>query len=166
MPKWKAEFEGKTFLEIIKDKVINAGIPDITCVIRKDSPPNIKSIRYAINPNPESGMFSSLFYGVNIFLQRQGYLIIPVDHPFFECETLVKLIAVFQAQMDAGVVRPRYRKRAGHPIIISASLAGQIPKGDYDGGLKKFIEDANCSIKNIDVDDHGILKNINRVEDL
>ena len=166
MPKWKAEYEGKTFLEIIKEKVLSAGISDIACVIRKDSIPTLKDIKYVVNPNPEQGMFSSLFYGINVFPEKQGYVIIPVDHPLFLTKTLIDLNAVFQTQKDDNVVRPVFKTRAGHPIIIPASLGKRIPKGDYDGGLKRFIEDTNIPINNINVDDQDILRNINRVSDI
>ena len=166
MPKWKAEYGGKTFLEIIIEKVTKVGITDIVCVIRKDSVPNIKGIGYAVNPNPEQGMFSSLFYGITFFQKKSGYLIIPVDHPFFDYKTLIELCTAFHLQKNSKVVRPTFDNRAGHPIIIPDSLAGNIPEDDYDGGLKRFIEDTNIPVQNINVGDPGILKNINRVDDI
>jgi len=166
MPKWQAEYGGKTFLELIIEKVNNAGIYDIACVIRKDSVPNIKKIKYTVNPTPELGMFSSLFYGINVFPDKLGYVIIPVDHPFFEYETLIKLCSSFKNQGFCNIARPVYKSRPGHPIVIPGTLAKHIPIGDYDGGLKKFIEDADVPLKNVNVYDRGILMNINTVNDI
>ena len=166
MPKWQAKYSGKTFLEIIIEKVTNAGITDIACVIRNDSIPDVQNIKYAVNPDPERGMFSSLLYGINIFPKKQGYIIIPVDHPFFKKKTLQELYKVFETMENDTVVRPIYKKRAGHPIIIPGLFARNIPEGDYAGGLKKFIDDSNILVHNIVVDDQGVLRNINTVKDL
>jgi CTP:molybdopterin cytidylyltransferase MocA len=108
VPKWQAQYKGTTFLEMIAEKVVSAGISDTGCVIRKNSIPNTKGIQYAINPNPEWGMFSSLYYGVNLFPKKSGFLIIPVDHPFFKCETLTKLCALFMTLKIGKVVKPVY----------------------------------------------------------
>ena len=173
MPKWQIEFHGKTFLEIIIEKVRKAGINNIVCVIREDSAPNIKGIKYAINPKPEQGMFSSLSIGiepahwdVSAHHDVSGYLIIPVDHPFFESATVKKLCETFNQNDCIKIIRPIFKGNVGHPIIIPKNLARKIPQGDYEGGLKKFINDSNVSVKNIEVDDPGILKNINTKENL
>jgi CTP:molybdopterin cytidylyltransferase MocA len=166
MPKWQAEFRGRTFLEIITEKVINAGISDIACIIRKDSVPDTRGIRYAVNPDPERGMFSSLFYGVKLFPDKSGYLIIPVDHPLFRYQTIIELCNRFAVYKNDSVIKPFCKDRAGHPIIIPGFLAGSIVKGDYEGGLKKFIEDANVPVCNVNIDDNGVLRNINRRTDI
>ncbi len=159
-PKWKADFRGRSFLEIIIEKLGNVGILDVGCVVREDSIPSLPGIKYVINPIPEEGMFSSLFYGIKLFQQKKGFIILPVDHPFFETDTLRELIIAFIANSNS-VIKPQFNDKGGHPIIIPQKLALSIEKGDFPGGLKKFIEKSSFNFFSINVNDCGVTKNVN-----
>ena len=58
---------------------------------------------------------------------------------------------------DAPVVIPVYRGRKGHPVLINASLAGQIASYRGDRGLKGAIDAAGVPVSFVAVEDGGVL---------
>ena len=67
---------------------------------------------------------------------------------------------------DCDVVKPRFKNENGHPILISRRVAECLPDSDYKGGLNKIITDNGFSTGYVNVDDEGILININTMDDL
>jgi molybdenum cofactor cytidylyltransferase len=91
-----------------------------------------------------------------------GYLVHPVDHPEVSSDTIRALMAAF----GNAAVKPRYRSRAGHPVIIPSSLAAMIEGTDVNGGLAAVIRSSGTPITLVDVEDPGVIRNINTKEDL
>lgn len=167
-PKWQLVYDGRNFLEIIISKLLKIEIGEICVVVREDSKPKSDpKFQLVINPKPESGMISSVYYGVRAVKNShpKGYLIFPVDHPFVAESTLRQLIEVFLSNLGA-VVIPVYNNHSGHPIILPFEVATRITEGDYSGGLKQFILDQKVMIKKIEVDDPNILVNVNELSQL
>ncbi|MCK5149223.1 NTP transferase domain-containing protein, partial [bacterium] len=123
------------------------------------------SISRCINPKPVHGPISSIYHGIRGIDRASGYLIWPVDHPVVEHSTITYLITEFLNNPDS-VIKPQFRGRSGHPIIIPAELAWEIPYGEYEGGLRKLMRDGEWHNIFIDIDDEGIIANINTKDDL
>jgi len=85
----------------------------------------------------------------------------PVDVPLFTVNTVVKLM-----QADAAVVKPAYRGRKGHPILLKACVLPQLLSAEAEGGLRRVI-DAVCGgdIAAVEVDDEGVLLDADTPED-
>jgi molybdenum cofactor cytidylyltransferase len=85
----------------------------------------------------------------------------PVDVPLFTINTVVKLM-----RADASVVKPAYRGRNGHPILLKACVLPQLLSEEAEGGLRRVI-DACCGgdIAAVEVDDEGILLDADTPED-
>lgn len=167
-PKWQLIHEGKNFLEIIVAKLLNCGIADIVCVQRggdKDIGLIGNKLKIAINPRPEIGMISSLYYGLQTAGLKDGYLIFPVDHPFVSEATITKLCNIFEKQQNAFIF-PSYLGASGHPIIIPSGVAKELEPKYFADNLRQFLHAQKCSVVKVDVDDQGVLKNINFREDL
>lgn len=171
-PKWQLLHYGKTFLEIIVDNLFAANIDNIVCVARADSiPPQNSRIQIAINPAPEQGMLSSVYYGIanasaNHHSNIGGYLIAPVDHPFVQAKTLLQLRDVFAINPNCVIV-PRHGERNGHPIIIPRHLVLQTAKEYFmEMSLRDFLLKQNAKIEYVSVSDVGVLQNINTAQDL
>ncbi|MBI5403030.1 MAG: nucleotidyltransferase family protein [Ignavibacteriae bacterium] len=167
-PKLILEYGGKSFLKIIAEKIGNTGIKNIVCVISSDkydwAKENVPGIEYIINPNPENGMISSVYYGVKELNICDAVLIIPVDHPFVLDETYKLIIGVVQENKGC-VIKPKYKDKSGHPVIIPNELFETILKNDFSVGLDKIIAQSGCKQKYIDVEDIGVVNNINTKND-
>jgi molybdenum cofactor cytidylyltransferase len=165
MPKWKLEFNEKSFLEIINEKLIASDINNIFCVYRDKSKPSISTLNYILNKTPEFGMFSSIYYGTKNINDTRGILIWPVDHPFIKLETLTELIHAFMLNPNS-IAKPLYYDRGGHPIILPEKIFKGINTADYDGGLRQFLNDVKAEYTIVSTDDPNILRNINTPKDL
>ncbi|MFA5403338.1 MAG: NTP transferase domain-containing protein [Ignavibacteria bacterium] len=168
-PKLMLELEGKSFLNIITEKIKSAGINNIICVVSKSSckwaKDNVPEIEYAINPNPEDGMISSVFYGMQKINKCDGVMVTPVDHPFVYTGTY-KLILNLAEQNPGCIIKPKYNGISGHPIVIPFEMKNIILQNKFSNGLDSLIKKSVLEHRYIDVEDNGVIKNINTKEDL
>jgi CTP:molybdopterin cytidylyltransferase MocA len=167
-PKLKLKIGEDYFVNLIVDKLKLAGIKNIVCVIRKDDKEwfeqNTISVTYVENPNPDSGMIHSVFLGINYFKDSSGCIVFPVDHPLVKTDTIRSLIKVFQENI-ASIVKPGFKSISGHPVIIPDQLFGSVLNKENEN-LNNVILSSGLSIIHVDVEDEGILKNINYKTDL
>jgi len=64
------------------------------------------------------------------------------------------------------IVSPRYRGKRGHPVALPASLRDEIRAADPRATLHDVIH-AHADIRvDVDVDDAGIIRDVDRPEDL
>ncbi|MBU1101759.1 MAG: NTP transferase domain-containing protein [Bacteroidetes bacterium] len=155
------------FLERIVNRIRSVGIQNVSVVTFPNCENNRFSVQcnWIINPDPARGMLSSLYEGVKGSDNSDGYLIIPVDHPLVRIETLSRMKLSFESSA-CDVLKSRWNDRTGHPVIISKRVADNIPSEDCEGGLNTFITDNKFTIEYVDVEDEGIITNINTESDL
>jgi molybdenum cofactor cytidylyltransferase len=87
----------------------------------------------------------------------------PVDCPIILPETylaLAELIPSFD------VVIPSYRGRHGHPPLISSSVFPRIAAAAPDEPLRDVLRAQGIRRRYVEVDDPGVLVNVDRPEDL
>jgi molybdenum cofactor cytidylyltransferase len=118
-----------------------------------------------VNPQPERGVLSSVAVGIEKARDADGYLLMPVDHPYIQVETLRVLAEAFQAD-PAKIVKPVCLGRGGHPVILPREFARRLPASDVPGGLRALMAQASAPVRGIVVDDPGVLVNVNEPGDL
>ena len=169
IPKLKLKQGKEFYVNIIANNLKSEGINKIVCVIRKDDlewfKENAAGSEYIININPELGMISSVKFGVERYPKHDGALLFPVDHPFVTCKTIKNLIIDFGKNKNS-VIKPYYKGKSGHPVIVPYSLFDYIVNSDNFKSLNDLIREFGISVIRTDVDDEGILRNINNPEDL
>lgn len=105
----------------------------------------------------EKGMFGSVLKGVS--LVKGDFLLTPGDYPNISQETIKILINA------KGSIRvPTYKGRKGHPIFIGKSLLESLKNEDIHSNLKVFRD--KHVVNYIEVDDEGILQDVDYLEDL
>jgi CTP:molybdopterin cytidylyltransferase MocA len=169
-PKLMLEKNGESFLSIILKNLQDSPLDKICCITNKDNTEwvntNFPDLQTIINANPENGMLSSVYRGVNFKQSNsEGYLIIPVDHPFVKKETYNILVEKFLENPES-IIKPYFQNSHGHPIIIPQSLIKNIPESGIKIGLKEIIKKSGLNQIIVETDDEGILKNINYPGDL
>lgn len=168
-PKLLLEIGGKSFLKIIYEKISGSGIDNIVCVVDKNylnmAKEDVPSIEYAVNPNPENGMLSSIYFGIRMLKNCEGILINPVDHPMVELETYKILVNEFKLNKNI-IIKPSCEGKSGHPVIVPFPLSGLIMSEVFQEGLSSIILKSGLKQKRVEVKDRNILKNINTKEDL
>ena len=146
MPKADALLEsGLSFSQTIVNTCQSAGLKDIELVRLADCPDMLSGIQTGISRRPG----------------YSHYLIFPVDHPHVMPQSLITLCAKATAH-PGKVIRPSYRGKTGHPILIPSSLDLNT---DSAVGLAGIIRESGMPIIDIPVDDPGILRNLNHPGD-
>jgi molybdenum cofactor cytidylyltransferase len=151
MPKVDAMYNGVTFSQMITNSLQDIGIADSFVIRDMDTPDMLASIKEGMKH----------FQAQNI--QPDGWLIWPVDHPTVKSETVSFMLKIFALRCNS-IIIPRYGVRSGHPIIIPFAMV--IPDQPMPNGLKDVIIQSHFPVHYVEVEDPGILVNINKPEDV
>jgi len=118
-----------------------------------------------INPRSNEGMFSSIQAGVRrLDHSCRAFFLLPADIPLVGVGTLQALWEAFQIG-DAKVCRPVFQGRHGHPPLISSELIPAICDFGGQGGLRTLLARYRNLTREIEVNDPGILLDLNTRED-
>lgn len=107
------------------------------------------------------GMGSSIAAGVSHTGSSAGWLILPADMPLVRARSLR---AVAAALATHPVVYAQYRGRRGHPVGLAAELYSELVLLSGDEGARRIV--ARYPVHGEEVDDPGVLMDIDTVEDL
>ena len=121
---------------------------------------------YVVQPEAAaSGMGDSIRRGVLATRQAQGWLILPADLPLVETKTLIQIA---KALRDDAVIVPRYRMKNGHPVAFGKHYLPHLTALSGETGGRGVVKQAQQSgrLVNIDVDDIGIVLDIDTLADL
>jgi molybdenum cofactor cytidylyltransferase len=127
--------------------------------IKKAVPAGVSS---AVNPRPERGMISSAQTGLNaVPTGCSGVLIWPVDVAFVKASTVRTVINATLGR----IVVPRHGGKGGHPLRIPRQFFADVMALDDEGGLKKLLDARANLVERIDVDDPGVLVDVDTPQD-
>src|SRR5438309_2373143 len=164
--------DGEPLLDHTIDALLDGGVAEVIVVVGEHGRAELERdvnamldprVRAVENPDPSRGMFSSIQEGV---AQAQGdaILVLPGDMPFVSPETVRAVVAAYEQK--PAIVSPRYRGKRGHPVALPASLRDEIRAADPRKTLHDVIH-AHLEIRvDVDVDDRGIIRDVDRKEDL
>jgi len=114
------------------------------------------------NQFPERGMISSIRLGLaEAHENAAGILTLPIDHPLVSIETLN---AMRNTAESGSVVIPTFQGRRGHPTWWGKSYWNYLNDTHADNGANAILRLLEVKIKEIPVDDDGVLININTPE--
>jgi molybdenum cofactor cytidylyltransferase len=112
-------------------------------------------------PSRGAGMGDSIAAGVSARADASGWLILPADMPRVRPGTILD---VAHALPNHAVAYAQYRGRRGHPVGFSAELFSELVALTGDEGARRLI--ARYPAQAIEVDDPGVLIDIDTVQDL
>ncbi len=126
-PKQLLIWQGKTLLQHSLASLIGSVADEIILVLGheadriKETLPALP-IKIVFNPDYRQGMASSLRRGLlALDPGSEAFLVLLADQPGIGPEIIDTLIRTFQqADPKPGIVRPVYRGRQGHPVLISS----------------------------------------------
>jgi molybdenum cofactor cytidylyltransferase len=164
--------DGEPLLDHTIRALLEGGAAEVIVVVGRDARAELERdvnsmldprVRPVENPDPSRGMFSSIQEGV---AQAQGdmLLVMPGDMPFVSPETVRAVIAAYERK--PAIVSPRYRGKRGHPVVLPASLREEILAADPHATLHDVIHAHSDMRVDVDVEDQGINRDVDRVEDL
>jgi molybdenum cofactor cytidylyltransferase len=116
----------------------------------------------AFAPAAERGMGASLAAGIQASEDAEGWIVALADMPRIQVATIE---AVARA-LDGGapIVAPFYEGQRGHPVGFSAEHRDALLALDGDSGARALL--TSQRVMRLDVDDDGILRDVDTPEDL
>ncbi len=163
-PKALLEYRGETFIGRLA-RVLSAVCDPLVVVLGYHADalrPAVPNATIAINPAPERGQLSSLQAGLAALPSAaEGFLFTPVDSPAVESTTVDRLAAEFQRRDPATqLVIPRFKGRRGHPVFATRAIANELAALPLTAQARDVIRAHVADTLYIDVDDPGILTDI------
>lgn len=176
-PKALLEYRGETFVERLA-RILSTFCDPVIVVLGHDAGSIREGVqaKVVINPDPGRGQLSSLQTAIaDVPGDAEGFLFIPVDCPAVEEETVADLCRVFFGKQGDAIVIPRYAfpgqrqatekrspvpRRRGHPVIVPRSFIAEFLALAPTAETRAVINNNADRIVYVDVDDAGILADI------
>ena len=96
--------------------------------------------------------------------ESEATLVNLVDHPLIEVETIKALMASFRT-VPLPILIASYQGKRGHPVLFSSQVYGEILAAPLDQGAKVVVRKDPTRVREIPLDDPGILADIDTPED-
>lgn len=113
-------------------------------------------------PNADLGMGASLAFAMHYIADVDSVLVALADMPFVQTETSQKIAESLAAGAD--IAQPVFRQQPGHPIGFSKHHFPALLTSTGDIGARHLLR--QFSVHQIEVDDAGILRDIDFPSDL
>lgn len=169
-PKFALALNPQTnFLENIINQYFKIGIHHIIVVLNSEGKKHMEQnplripnpVQLIVNEHPEHEKFYSLKLGLTAIENNSFSFIHPSDLPIVKPSTLEQ---IYGKREEADFVKPIFKNKGGHPILLSPLLIKElVNEKKEDWKLNEFLEPYSCF--KVEVDDAGILDNINTREE-
>jgi molybdenum cofactor cytidylyltransferase len=114
--------------------------------------------------NADDGMGASLACAVQACPDAPGWLVALADMPWIAPSTIARVAAAVAG--GAVVAAPFHRGERGHPVGFAAACRAELTSLTGDEGAKTIVAAHRDRIERIDVDDPGVLCDVDMREDL
>ena len=158
---------GPTFAAAVAATLQAAGLGEVT-VVSGAHPVEVaaalrglEGVRLVHNAGWPAGQLSSLRCGLNAIDAPglEAMLVTLVDIPLVRRDTVETLVREWRASR-AAVVRPAIGPRHGHPVIFDRVTFDDLRRGPLDAGAKAVIAAWAAQVRNVPVDDRGVLLDV------
>lgn len=162
-----------TVLERTLENVRRSKVDEIVLVlgfsaemIRRQLPAVLlDGIEVVVNPEFEQGMAGSLREGLGaVSPQADAALIVLADQPFARSGTMDKIVERYR-DSSAEIVIPFYKGQRGNPVLLDRSVFPEVMALKGDMGCRAIFGSHTEGIVEVDVDDAGVLLDIDSRED-
>ena len=165
------QYQGGPFLQIIMRNLGEAGVDRLVVVLGHHAAEiqqttNLDRAQVVVNENYRLGQTSSLQAGLKALDLRatDGILLCLVDHPAVSADVMRNILLAHR-ESGAPVVVPVYKGQRGHPVFIGRALFEELLALKTTDGANSVIRkyyDSSCWL---DVDQEGVLLDIDQPED-
>jgi molybdenum cofactor cytidylyltransferase len=119
-----------------------------------------EGLQVACNPQARKGVGTSIACGVAASRHAGGWVIALGDMPFIP-QAIIRAVVAALAR-GADIVAPVYHGQRGHPVGFSTRHAAALMNLHADEGARGLIAAHRDSLELIEVDDRGVLLDVDR----
>jgi len=170
VPKMLLPFHGKTMIEKVVENVAGSEVFRTLVVVGAFRDEILGAISHTgvsscYNENYRNGMLSSVKCGFrNLPALYDAVVVFPGDQPFIEPDVINSLIGAYR-KTGKGIIIPVYRKKRGHPVLISSKYRDAIGSLDENEGLRSLSVMFKEDVSEVKTSSPGILKDFDTKED-
>jgi molybdenum cofactor cytidylyltransferase len=144
-------------------------VPEVIAVVRPADTPLLSMLeaagaRVVACADAQDGMGASLACGVQAAIDAAGWIVALADMPWIRVDTISRVAAA--VGQGAYIAAPFYEGARGHPVGFGAQCAAALTALRGDEGARRLIADSSASLTRIDVDDPGVLRDVDTPADL
>ena len=160
---------GRSIAEAAAGKLLAACDHALAVVGPRSSEQLVERLRLAglevlMAQRAQDGMGATLAAGVNAASQASGWVVALADMPAIRPASVA---AVVQAlRRGASIAAPSYRGRRGHPVGFAAQWLAALTRLAGDSGARKLLDAHADQVACVEVDDPGILFDVDTDADL
>lgn len=161
------EIDGVSMVRRVLGLMQGAGAGPVVVVTghrRRELEEHLQGAGAELVHNPDyasTQQFDSLRLALVRLEGRCGRLLIsPADVPLVQAGTVETLL-----RTPGEFVRPVCKGRGGHPVLLSAALMPALLRYDGPDGLRGAIRQIGCAVRNVTVEDGGVLMDNDTPED-
>jgi molybdenum cofactor cytidylyltransferase len=161
--------EAGTPIGLAAAKHLLEALPESIAVVRPRAQKLARILRDAgcntvVCKNAGDGMGTSLAAGVRSTSDASGWVVGLADMPFIRPETIR---TVAKALHDgAAIAAPSFQGRRGHPVGFARRFYEELSSLHGDNGARQFLEQHPEWVKVFEVDDPGVVRDIDEPSDL
>ena len=170
-PKALLHYQGRTFVERICAAFLGAGVDELIVVLGARAEeigralPSHPALRPVVNSRYFQGQLSSLMVGIGALSpDSEAAVVNLVDHPLVSSATIKAVIDSFRAA-PLPIILASYQGKRGHQVLFSSRVYGEILAAPLDQGAKVVVRKDPARVRELPLDDPGILADIDTPED-
>lgn len=169
-PKQLVHLGGVPLLVHVLKTVRDAGFEDIIVVLGSSAEEIMKEVflggvRVVHNSVYNRGLSSSIKLGLSqVAIETRAALMLLSDQPLVLPSTLTRLIEEYRRSGPQAAI-PMYQGHPGNPVLLDRSLFDKARQLKGDEGFRSILRDLQ-NVSRIEVDDPGILLDVDTPEDL
>jgi molybdenum cofactor cytidylyltransferase len=170
-PKPLLRLGSRTFIEILAAAMLQSAARLIVVVgahagAVRDAVPDDPRIVVVENPGYLRGQLSSIKAALpHVSPDAGGALVHLADHPMVRAKTFAAVIDGYR-RLQKPIAIARYHGRRGHPVLFARELFGELAAAPEDQGARVVVAADPARVAYIDVDDPGVLTDLDTPEDL
>jgi molybdenum cofactor cytidylyltransferase len=139
--------------------------PDRPGAASLDTHPMSVRLAFTVNEGYVSGMLSSVQAGFRALSEdAEAAVIMLGDQPFLPARVVDAVVAAYR-EGGKGIVIPVFRGRRGHPVLVDMKYRDEVLALDPSDGLRRLMRVHPADIREVEVDDQNILRDLDTPED-
>ena len=154
---------------VVAARHLLAALPDSIAVVRAHDAAlsaalAAAGLRIAVCENASDGMGASLACGVAATADADGWVIALADMPWIRPATIRLVVEAIASGAD--IAAPTLRGARGHPVGFACTHREALMSLTGDAGARSLIDRNAAGVAWIDVDDEGVLRDVDTTADL
>ena len=138
--------------------VVRPGVPELARALTD------AGAEVTVCPDAAAGMGHSLAHAIATSPDAGGWVVALADMPFVAPESIRRVAAALHDGAD--LAAPEYLGKRGHPVGFATRYREDLAALTGDAGARAVLKRDDALIRLVDVDDPGVLRDIDTPEDL